>query len=251
VVQHTAVCPPGRVGDWLVADGCVLDVFSCFAGDGLPASLDTYAALVVLGGEMGAYDDALHPWLTGTKALLREAVATEVPTLAICLGLQLLAVAGGGRVATSTSGPQLGLRPVEPAPAAQADRLFAGLAPGAVGVHWNNDLVVELPPDATVLSTSQGTVQALRLGPAAWGVQHHPEVDLNTLLLWADADVAAGRVDEATAHARLAEVERHDAALARVWRGVVDRFAALLRPSTGSGGPTQAPVGVDRPAAAP
>jgi GMP synthase (glutamine-hydrolysing) len=136
-------------------------------------------------------------------------------------------------VATSTTGPQLGVRPVEPTAAAATDALFAGLAPHTLGVHWNNDLVVDLPPDATVLSTSAGTVQALRLGRTAWGVQHHPEVGVDTLRLWADADVAAGRLDEATAHARLAEVERHDAALARVWRGVVDRFAASLRPSAG------------------
>ena len=61
VVQHTEVCPPGRVGDWLREDGCELDVFGCHAGEGLPASLEPYTALVVLGGEMGAYDDARHP----------------------------------------------------------------------------------------------------------------------------------------------------------------------------------------------
>jgi GMP synthase (glutamine-hydrolysing) len=233
VVQHTAVCPPGRVGEWLVADGCALDVYSCFAGDGLPASLEPYAGLVVLGGEMGAYDDALHPWLSGTRSLLLEALAAQLPTLGICLGLQLLAVAAGGRVATSAGGPQLGVRAVEPTAAAGSDPLFAGLAPGAVGVHWNNDLVVELPAGATVLSTSAGTVQALRLGRAAWGVQHHPEVDVATLRLWADADVAAGLLDETTAAARLAEVEQHDAVLAETWRRVVARFAALLRPRGG------------------
>jgi GMP synthase (glutamine-hydrolysing) len=248
VVQHTAVCPPGRVGAWLAADGCALDVYACFAGEGLPPSLDRYAGLVVLGGEMGAYDDALHPWLSGTKALLREAVAAQLPTLGICLGLQLLAVAAGGRVATSASGPQLGVRAVEPTTAAAADPLFAALAPGAVGVHWNNDLVVDLPPDTTVLATSAGTVQALRVGRAAWGVQHHPEVDVATLRLWAEADVAAGLVDEATAARRLAEVERHDRALAEVWRGVVARFAALLRPSKGAEAPARS---VDLPATAP
>jgi GMP synthase (glutamine-hydrolysing) len=185
---------------------------------------------------MGAYDDALHPWLSGTKSLLREAVAAQLPTLGICLGLQLLAVAAGGRVASSASGPQLGVRAVEPTAAAAADPLFAGLAPDAVGVHWNNDLVVDLPPDTTLLATSAGTVQALRIGRAAWGVQHHPEVDVATLRLWADADVAAGLLDEATAAARLAEVERHDAALAEVWRAVLARFAALLHPSGGLGG---------------
>ena len=240
VVQHTAVCPPGRVGTWLVEEGHELEVFRCFAGDGLPASLDPYGALLVLGGEMGAHDDAVHPWLTGTKALLAAAVAAELPTLAICLGLQLLAVGCGGRVAPSATGPQLGVRPVELTAAAAADPLLGALGPQPAGVHWNNDLVVGLPPGATVLATSAGTVQALRLGRAAWGVQHHPEVDPATLRSWADADVAGGLLDADLAAARLAEVEQRDAELARTWRPVVHRFAGLLQDHPD-----------DRPAAAP
>src|SRR3954452_9497166 len=110
------------------------------------------------------------------------------------------------------TGPQPGVRAVPLPPAAAEDALFASLRHPAVGVHWNNDLVVELPPGATVLSTTAETVQALRLGPAAWGVQHHPEVEVPTLRLWADADVAGGRLDATTAGTRLAEVERCDAA---------------------------------------
>jgi GMP synthase (glutamine-hydrolysing) len=217
------------VGRWLVDEGCALDVFACFAGDGLPTSLDPYAALVVLGGEMGAYDDVQHPWLTGTKALLADAVAAELPTLGICLGLQLLAVATGGRVATAVPGPQLGVRPVELTAAAAGDPLLAALKPDALGVHWNNDVVVDLPADATLLSTSAGAVQALRVGTAAWGVQHHPEVDVETLRLWADADVAAGLLPAATATDRLTAFERCDVDLAPAWRGMVGRFAALAR----------------------
>jgi GMP synthase (glutamine-hydrolysing) len=229
VVQHTAVCPPGRVGDWLAEDGCELEVFRCHAGDGLPASLAPYAALVVLGGEMGADDDALHPWLTPTKDLLATAVATGLPTLGICLGLQLLAVACGGRVAPAPTGPQLGVREVEPTAAAADDPLLVGLAPGAAGVHWNNDLVVDLPPGAVV--------QALRLGDAAWGLQHHPEVDPATLRLWAEADVAGGLLEPAVAATRLAGVERRDDELARTWRAVVRRFARVVhRAATTAGG---------------
>ena len=228
VVQHTAVCPPGRVGDWLREDGCALDVFRCHAGEGLPTTLEPYAALVVLGGEMGAYDDVRHPWLTPTKDLLAAAVAAGLPTLGICLGLQLLAVACGGRVAPAAAGPQLGVRAVEPTAAAGDDPLLHDLAPGAAGVHWNNDLVVDLPPGAVVLSTSAGTVQALRLGDAAWGLQHHPEVDPATLRLWTDADVAGGLLDPAVATSRLAEVERRYAELARTLRAEVGRLSELV-----------------------
>lgn len=229
VVQHTAVCPPGRVGTWLLAEGCRLDVHRCFAGDGLPPSLEPYDGLLVLGGEMGAHDDAAHPWLPGTRDLLRAAVEDGTPALAVCLGMQLLAVACGGRVEPAAAGPQIGVRAVEPEAAAHDDPLLGPVPAGAPAVHWNNDLVVQAPPGAVVLTRSAGTVQALRLGPAAWGVQFHPEVDVATLRLWADADVAAGLLDAGTAAARLAEVEAADAELVRTWTATTSRFAGLLR----------------------
>ncbi|SDS72840.1 GMP synthase-Glutamine amidotransferase [Friedmanniella luteola] len=245
VVQHTAVCPPGRVGDWLTAAGCRLEVFHCSAGDGLPASLAAYDGLVVLGGEMGASDDAAHPWLPGTRALLRAAVDDGTPTLAVCLGLQLLAVACGGRVEPATTGPQTGVRAVEPEAAAADDPLLGPVPVGAPAVHWNNDLVVEPPPGAVVLSRSAGTVQALRLGAAAWGVQFHPEVDVATLRLWADADVAAGLLDADRAARRLADVATADPVLVRTWRALTDRFAEQLRVAGARrAGPPQRPAGV-------
>jgi GMP synthase (glutamine-hydrolysing) len=227
VVQHTADCPPGRVGEWLATQGCRLEVFGCFTGDGLPTSVEPYDALLVLGGEMGAYDDATHPWLPATRALLAEAVAAGLPTLGICLGMQLLAVACGGRVAPGPE-PQLGIRRVEPTEAAAGDPLLGRLPDPAYAVHWNNDLVLEPPPGAAVLATSARTVQALRQGEAAWGVQFHPEVDPATLRRWADADVAAGVLAAGPATRRLAEVADRDAEQAVVWRDLTTRFAGLL-----------------------
>ncbi|WP_375431756.1 type 1 glutamine amidotransferase [uncultured Friedmanniella sp.] len=227
VIQHTADCPPGRVGEWLVEAGCVLEVFACHTGEEPPFSLDPYAGLLVLGGGMGALDDAAYPWLTPTKQLLARAVADGVPTLAICLGLQLLAVAAGGRVARSATGPQLGVHPVSRTAASVADPLLAGLDLTAA-VHWNFDLVTELPPGAVVLTTSGGTTQALRLGHCAWGVQFHPEVDPETLGTWADADAAAGLIDPEVGAERVAEVAVHDAELIPVWRGLTHQFVEVL-----------------------
>ena len=169
VIQHTPVCPPGRVGDWLTESGCALEVIHPYAGESQPADLSGYAGLVVLGGEMGAYDDEIAPWLPATRALLAEAVAQGVPTLAICLGHQLLAVATGGRVARSAAGQQGGTLPVGLLPRAAADPLFAAVPAGAVATHWNNDLVVELPPGAVELARTPAGVQALRLGRGRLG----------------------------------------------------------------------------------
>jgi GMP synthase (glutamine-hydrolysing) len=228
VIQHTPVCPPGRVGDWLTESGCVLEVVHPYAGECQPTSLARYAGLVVLGGEMGAYDDEIAPWLPATRALLAEAVTEGVPTLAICLGHQLLAVATGGAVDRSARGQQGGTLPVGLLPAAAEDPLFAAVPAGAVATHWNNDLVVAPPPGAVELARTPAGVQALRLGPAAWGVQFHPEVDLDLVRPWAVADVGSGELAPERAETWLAEVATADAALVATWRPFVHRFAALL-----------------------
>ena len=228
VIQHTPVCPPGRVGDWLTEAGCALDVRRPYAGETQPVDLSGHAGLVVLGGEMGAYDDDLAPWLPATRTLLARAVVEAVPALGICLGHQLLAVATGGRVARSTSGQQGGTLPVGLLPAAADDQLFGTVPAGAVATHWNNDLVVELPAGAVELARTPAGVQALRLRETAWGVQFHPEVDPAIVRPWAATDVGAGQLSPERAATWLAEVARDDAALVAAWRPFVRRFAALL-----------------------
>ena len=228
VIQHTPDCPPGRVGDWLSESGCVLEIIHPYAGESQPADLSGHAGLVVLGGEMGAYDDDTAPWLPATRALLAEAVTQAVPTLAICLGHQLLAVATGGRVARSAAGQQGGTLPVGLLGAAAEDPLFGTVPAGAVATHWNSDLVVELPPGAVALARTPAGVQALRLGRVAWGVQFHPEVDSELVRPWAAADVGSGQLSPERAETWLAEVATADASLVATWGPFVQRFAVLL-----------------------
>lgn len=242
VVQHTAVCPPARVGAWLAEAGCTLDLRRCHLGDALPAHLDDHAGLVVLGGEMGAYDDDRFAWLGATKDLLSAAVRLDLPTLGICLGLQLLAVAEGGTVLTSGLGPQIGLRAVRTTPAARHDPLFGPLPEQAVAAHWNNDTVSIAPVGATVLSTTDAGLQSFRLGARVWAVQFHPEVTVGILGWWAAADVAAGLLTRAHAEQQLSEVAARDRDLQATWRRFTQRFGAVV---TGAEAPSTsaAPAG--------
>ncbi len=227
VVQHEDDCPPALVGGWLADAGCELEVCRPYAGDALPADPAAYDALLVLGGSMGADDDADHAWLGPTKQLLRDAVGAEVPTLGICLGHQLLASALGGRVEVNPRGRTVGLVPVEWTGAAADDPLVGALATERRGVHWNNDVVTEVPPGALVLArTPQGDVEVVRHGPVAWGVQLHPEVDASVVARWAASDdKPAPGVDTA------AEVARIDAArpeLDMAWAPLALSFARLV-----------------------
>lgn len=218
VVQHEDECPPGLLGRWWADDGCRLDVRRPYAGDALPPDLTEHDALVVLGGHMGAEDDATHPWLTPAKQLFRVAAGGGVPALGVCLGHQVAASALGGRVTRNPAGPQTGLLRVGWEETAARDDLLGGLATPRRGVHWNDDVVVDLPAGGVRLATAPGgEVQAARLAPSVWGVQWHPE---------ADVDVVAGWPGTTRA---LDEVRTAGPELVASWRPLAAAFLALVR----------------------
>ena len=236
VVEHEDKCPPARVGDWLVEAGCTVEVCRPYAGDELP-DLAAYDGFLVLGGPMGADDDAKHAWLGPVKDRVRDAVATGVPTLGICLGHQLIAVALGGTVGRNPRGQQLGLLEVGWTSDAVDDALLGALATPRRGVQWNDDVVTRLPDGATLLAaTGAGEVQAARFAPAVWGVQLHPEVDVEVLRPWAESDRGSHEARGIDQAALLRDIAGARAELDAAWRPLAAGFAALARDRAGRRG---------------
>jgi len=224
VIQHEDDDPIHRMGEWMAVD---LDVRRPDLGDDLPTSLDAHAALVVMGGAMGANDDATSPWLPAVRELIRRAAAHGVPTLGICLGHQLAAVALGGEVLPNPKGRQLGLYDVGWEPGAHLDELFSTVATARRGAHWNDDIVTRLPAGAEVMArASTGDVQAVRYAPTVWGVQWHPEVDEPLFRTWFED----GTVDAAVAEQVLAVLNGAGDELELAWRPLAVRFAELAAP---------------------
>lgn len=225
VVQPEVDDPPHLFGEWLTEAGATLEVCHPYAGDEVP-TLDGYAGLLVMGGAMGANDDELLDWIGPVKELVRDAVAEGVPTLGICLGHQLMGAALGGRVTPNPRGQQVGLLPVGWTGAAAEDRLFGGLATPRRGVQWNYDLVVEPPPSAVVLAqTPEGEVQVARYGPAAWGVQLHPEVDETVVGTWVTESERGELADRGLdADGLLREIKEARAELDHAWAPLAAGF---------------------------
>jgi GMP synthase (glutamine-hydrolysing) len=225
-VEHEAQCPPAHLGTWLTDAGARLDVCRPWAGDELPP-LASYDGLVVLGGSMGADDDALHHWLAPVKQLLLDAVEGGVATLGVCLGHQLLAVALGGESVPNPRGQQVGLFDVGWLDAAADDELVAGL--GRVrGVQWNSDVVTGLPEGAVALAvTAEGELQLARFAPRAWGIQLHPEVDVPILTSWAAGDRDDHLERGIDQKALLEEIGAARDELDEAWRPLATRFLAL------------------------
>lgn len=227
VVEHDAECPPALFGGWLEQAGCDVEVCRPYAGDELPA-VATYDALLVLGGPMGANDDDAHAWLGPVKDLIRDARETGMPTLGICLGHQLIAVALGGTVGRNPRGQQVGLLGVGWTEDAPGDRLLGPLTTPRRGVQWNDDVVTRLPEDATLLArTGHGEVQAARFGPQMWGVQLHPEVDVPVLQPWADSDRGSHETRGIDTDGLLRDIDAARAELDDAWRPLAAGFAGL------------------------
>ena len=223
VIEHDADDPPLRLGGWLASAGADLVVCRAHRCDPIPDSTAGIDALISMGGEMGATDDDLAPWLPATRRLLRDAIADGTPTLGICLGAQLLAVAGGGTVRRGDAGPERGAYLTAKRDAAKHDPLFGPLPMTPDVMQYHNDVVTELPAGATLLLTGTGYPhQAWRLG-MAWATQFHFETSADDLRGWA---AAAGDDTDSRFGSTL------DAAsdtMAHVWRDFTDRFVTVAR----------------------
>ena len=162
VLQHIACEPPAAFEDELRSRGLDLVRVELDEGDPLPDWRE-FPAIVVMGGPMGAYDEADHPWLVDEKRLLREAVEADVPVWGVCLGAQLLASALGARVYRGER-PEVGLLPVELTPAAADDPVFGDAPSSFPTLQWHGDSF-DLPDGATLLASSPDyRHQAFRVG---------------------------------------------------------------------------------------
>lgn len=215
IVQHAAHEGLGRLQDWLPARGVDVHPIHPYLGHRVPPSVEG-DALVVLGGPMGALDDAAAPWLPATRSLLATAIDDGVPTLGICLGAQLLAVAAGGEVQRGALGPELGLDLVD---VTTPDFL---LTTGSMSVvQWHHDTVTRLPSSAALLASSQRyAVQAFRIGEVAWGMQFHVEATAAMVRDWAEHDGVDDTYSEAVSAA--------DSVLAATGEAVIARFAHVI-----------------------
>ncbi len=229
ILQHLSNDGPAYLGTWFARAAIRCEVRNAEAGEAYPASIEGYAALAVLGGEMSANDPL--PSLRRAEALILEAMARGRPVIGHCLGGQLMARALGARVQRSPA-PEIGWQPLQVHDHAEARRWF-----GAAGTqrvyHWHEE-AFELPAGATALAGSVACPQqAFAIGPHL-ALQFHLEIDAEKLRRWSRLDTPAYR-DAQRRHACVqsgaqmrAELPRHlpahqalaDRVYTQWWRGV-------------------------------
>ncbi len=168
--------------------------------------------LVVLGGPIGAYEDATYPWMAGELRTIERQLAAGRPTLGICLGSQLMARALGARVYPGHV-KEIGWAPLALSEAGRASCL-AAVGDAAV-LHWHGD-TFGLPAGATLLaSTDPYPHQAFAHGRNALALQFHLEATAAGLEPWYIGHAAEiASVPGIDVAGLRAQAERHALALA-------------------------------------
>jgi GMP synthase (glutamine-hydrolysing) len=175
VLVHGPLVTPGWLGDALAEIGAVHTMVDLSLGESIPEGI--WDKIVVMGGHMGAYELAEHPWLTVEKEFLRMQLAVATPVLGVCLGSQLLADVIGGRAFPSAA-TEVGFIALQRTAVGETDTALAAIS-GEV-VSWHHDTFA-LPAEAELLAFTGDYPHAFRYG-SALGVQFHPEL---TPEMWA------------------------------------------------------------------
>ena len=197
VAVNEASDPLGLLGPPLAAAGLETTLWDA-KKEPAPADVGKFAAVIALGGATNPDQDGVHPWLAAERALLRSAVARDIPVLGVCLGAQLLAQAFGG-TAYRLAQPRSGWYGLEAHESSAADPLAPAWTELRHVLEWHA-YGFTIPPGGVLLAGAPGAVQAFRLGRCAWGIQYHLEADLALASAWASAypdDLRAARTDPA------------------------------------------------------
>jgi GMP synthase-like glutamine amidotransferase len=111
---------------------------------------------------------------------------------------------------------------------------MAGLAAQQTALQWHGAEVKTLPPGATVLASSPlCAVQAMRVGPHAYGLQYHVELTSRTVPEWGEVPAYACALDDTLGKGALPRL-RDDAAkqmpeFNRAAKQLYDNFMRLAR----------------------
>ncbi|HSL11392.1 MAG TPA: type 1 glutamine amidotransferase [Actinomycetota bacterium] len=196
-----------------------------------PPPLDDVSGVIVFGSSYNIEHADERPFIEHAAAMSRACVERGVPLLGVCFGAQLLAWGLGARVFKAET-REVGFEPIVPTPSGADDDVLAHYRAGDRVFQWHMD-TFELPDGAELLATGERvTNQAFRVGPAAWGVQFHFEIDASEIALWLDEFAKQGDLERdwgKTAAQVQDEQARYLADHERKGAEVFRRFAQVAR----------------------
>jgi GMP synthase-like glutamine amidotransferase len=191
IVKNITREGPGIIKDILLESDIKFTVIDLDLDNNIP-SFSKYAAVIVLGGPDSANDTTRK--MKDELALISEAIKSEIPYLGICLGMQTLVKAAGGKVVKSPV-KEVGFRDpdgnffsVGLTETGRKDSLFNGL-PDSLNVFQLHGETVNLTDRINLLATGKFCRnQIVKIGRNAYGIQCHFELTPEMFEEWINED---------------------------------------------------------------
>lgn len=172
-IQHVHFETPGYLLEWAQAEQHTISFTRIFENVEFP-SVENIDGLIVMGGPMGVYEEATHPWLRSEKTFIRNVIDAGKKVMGICLGAQLVAEALGAKVYPNKE-KEIGWWPVQTIRHEQVNWLTGHLPEQFTTFHWHGD-TFDLPAGAVhLLATAACPNQGFLFNDQVAGLQFHME----------------------------------------------------------------------------
>ncbi len=179
IFRHTATEGPGFLAEFLNVRKIPWLLTAIDSGDDVPRDAAAYSGLVFMGGPMSVNDDL--PWIPKVEALIRDAVAKNIPLLGHCLGGQLISKALGAKVSRNPV-KEIGWGEVRVSDNDIARHWFGDVHRFSA-FHWHGE-TFSLPQGATrLLSSEYCDNQAYAIGKHL-ALQCHIEMTAEMIANW-------------------------------------------------------------------
>lgn len=171
---------PGHFATFLDANRLPWTLVRLDEGDPVPASSEAFSGLAFMGGPMSANDELA--WTQPVLALMRDAVARDVPVIGHCLGGQMLARALGGEVRRNPV-KEIGWNRVQVEDSPLARQWFGPLREFDT-FQWHGDTFAIPPGAQRILTGPHCPNQAYVVGGRHLGLQCHVEMTPEMIESW-------------------------------------------------------------------
>lgn len=191
IIKNVTAEGAGTLEEILKSRQLAYEIIDLEKGEPFP-SPENYSAVIVCGGPDSANDDT--PKIKEELFRIKQILDLKIPYLGICLGLQTLVKAAGGKILKSPV-KEVGFRDpennnftIELTPEGQTDPIFAGLNNNFPVFQLHGE-TVELTPGITLLGTGKFCPnQIVRIFPGQYGLQCHFELTEAMFELWLRED---------------------------------------------------------------
>ncbi|MDR3323232.1 MAG: type 1 glutamine amidotransferase [Zoogloeaceae bacterium] len=203
IFRHSPTEDSGYFAIFLEARRIPWTLIALDAGDAVPVNAQAYSGLCFMGGAMSVNDPL--SWIAPVCALIRDAVAQNIPVLGHCLGGQLISKALGGTV-TKNPVKEIGWSQIAGCADEVAQRWLGDFAGQSLTVfQWHGE-TFSLPEHAILLAENAACAhQIFALGPHL-AMQCHTEMLPEMIANWCEQ-----WQEEAAAIAHLPSVQTPEA----------------------------------------